>query len=224
MPMVSMSASLQDFSILFSWLYFLVFHGCITQFLWHFFQCGRPVQEYVCPTCSCRIGGSSHKLLTTNRDARTYGIQQLHVDCYCYLYYRADLTEHGYCLGLPVNRPSTALPERSLTPVACTIIRVFLHCTLIWSSTNDDVQARFLLLCVTCSYCLLVLFQTLMEGLLELLKVKIRPVDVSMFVWNHLKKDVAILGNAMGKSQDEVCLILHMILRDISVKPPPSCK
>lgn len=59
---------------------------------------------------------------------------------------------------------------------------------------------------------------------MELLKSKIRPKDLPLFFWNHLKKDISIVSQATGKSKDEVCLILHMILRDISVKSLPSCK
>ena len=39
------------------------------------FQCGRPLQEYTCNTCGSRIGGSNHKLHSSNRDARTYAAQ-----------------------------------------------------------------------------------------------------------------------------------------------------
>ena len=39
------------------------------------FQCGRPVQDYTCTTCGSRIGGSNHRLHSTNRGARTYAAQ-----------------------------------------------------------------------------------------------------------------------------------------------------
>ena len=59
------------------------------------------------------------------------------------------------------------------------------------------------------------LYQHAIEGLLDLTKGKVRPADLPFFFWQHLQCDIDILSRAIGKSKDESCLILHMILKDI---------
>lgn len=43
------------------------------------------------------------------------------------------------------------------------------------------------------------------------------PRDLPKFFWNHLEKDVKILEKALGKNEDDVCLLLHLVLKKISV-------
>ena len=44
------------------------------------------------------------------------------------------------------------------------------------------------------------------------------------FFWDHLEQDINLLSWTTGKSKDEACLILHMVLIEIATKDPPSCR
>ena len=45
-----------------------------------------------------------------------------------------------------------------------------------------------------------------------------------MFFWLHLKHDINLLSRATGKSKDEACLLLHLVLRDVAMKNPAQCE
>ena len=69
-----------------------------------------------------------------------------------------------------------------------------------------------------------VLFQTVTEGLLDLITSHVRPKQMPMFFWQHLEHDINLLSRATGKSKDEACLLLHLVLRDVAVKNPAQCE
>ena len=50
-----------------------------------------------------------------------------------------DNTETGYALGQPHQREAIPSTERSLSPSACAIIRVLMHCSLLWCSCTNEV-------------------------------------------------------------------------------------
>ena len=66
--------------------------------------------------------------------------------------------------------------------------------------------------------------QSAMEGLTQLVKVGVRPQDLPEFFWHHLERDVELLGRAMGKSMDESAIMIHLVLREILLKTPPTCE
>ena len=37
-----------------------------------------------------------------------------------------------------------------------------------------------------------------------------------MFFWQHLEHDIHMLSTAIGRSKDDVCLLLHLILKNIA--------
>ena len=41
---------------------------------------------------------------------------------------------------------------------------------------------------------------------------------MSYFFWQHLERDINLLSRATGKSKDEACLILHIILKNITIE------
>ena len=47
---------------------------------------------------------------------------------------------------------------------------------------------------------------------------------MSKFFWQHLEHDINILSCATGKSKDEACLLLHLVLRDVVIKNPVQCE
>ena len=61
-----------------------------------------------------------------------------------------------------------------------------------------------------------------MEGLIQLTRAALRPPDMAGFFWRHLEHDITILGQAVGKSKDDVCLLLHLILKNMATKTPAS--
>ena len=48
--------------------------------------------------------------------------------------YREDTTQTGHLLGPAQHLTKQATPERDLSPVACTIMRLIMHAALIWGS------------------------------------------------------------------------------------------
>ena len=38
-----------------------------------------------------------------------------------------------------------------------------------------------------------------------------------MFFWHHLEKDIKILEKALGKNEDDVCLLLHLVLKKLAL-------
>ena len=66
--------------------------------------------------------------------------------------------------------------------------------------------------------------QNAMEGLTQLVKAGVRPQDLPEFFWRHLERDVELLGRATGKSMDESAITIHLVLREILLKAPPTCE
>ena len=58
---------------------------------------------------------------------------------------------------------------------------------------------------------------------MDLVKTRVFPRDMPQFFWNHLKKDISLIGQATGKSKDEACLILHLVLKNIVTRNQPNC-
>ena len=69
-----------------------------------------------------------------------------------------------------------------------------------------------------------VLSQSAMEGLVQLVKVGVHPQGLPEFFWRHLERDMELLGSAIGKSMDESAIIVHLVLREILLKDPPTCE
>eukprot|EP01124_Arcella_intermedia_P034928 TRINITY_DN8767_c0_g1_i1.p1 TRINITY_DN8767_c0_g1~~TRINITY_DN8767_c0_g1_i1.p1 ORF type:complete len:3649 (-),score=794.98 TRINITY_DN8767_c0_g1_i1:25-9951(-) len=93
-------------------------------------ECGRPTQEYVCPTCKTKIGGLEHVLEQTNKVAS-----------------KSDMTLPGYLLTSVENYPDTYASERNLPPMAFRLIRFFIHGLLSISgllSTELEGQVKIL--------------------------------------------------------------------------------
>ena len=54
------------------------------------------------------------------------------------MFNRGSQPQTGYILGFPVESP--AISERSLNPVACTIIKVLMHSVLLWTCCTKEVK------------------------------------------------------------------------------------
>ena len=69
-----------------------------------------------------------------------------------------------------------------------------------------------------------VISQSAMEGLTQLVKVGVRPQNLPEFFWHHLERDVELLGRVTGKSMDESAITIHLVLREILSRVPPTCE
>ncbi|XP_019853235.1 PREDICTED: E3 ubiquitin-protein ligase RNF213-like [Amphimedon queenslandica] len=110
-----------------------------------------------------------------------------------------DITETGYALGQPHQRESMPSTERSLSVPACAIIRALMHSSLLWTSCTNEHS---------------------MNNLLDLIKTPVAPNNVSLFFWQHLSYDIKMLSASLGKSEDDACLILHILLKNIATLNP----
>ncbi len=100
------------------------------------------------------------------------------------------------------------------------ILRALLHCAFIWSSSNDVCT------CIVVLELSLLHFHNYLQnkgGLLELVKPQLNPRDMPQFFWDHLRTDINLISQATGKSKDEACLLLHLILKNIVTRKPPTC-
>ena len=69
-----------------------------------------------------------------------------------------------------------------------------------------------------------VISQGAMEGLIQLVKVGVRPQDLPEFFWRHLERDIELLGRAIGKSMDDSAITVHLVLKEILLRDPPTCE
>ena len=63
----------------------------------------------------------------------------------CFVPYREDTTQTGHILGQAQHLSKQATPERDLSLVACTVIRLIMHATLVWSSVCVKVRTILIL-------------------------------------------------------------------------------
>ena len=66
--------------------------------------------------------------------------------------------------------------------------------------------------------------QHAIEGLMDLIKSQVRHVELSLFFWQHLNHDIVIISRALAKSRDDVCLLLHLLLKDMITLPVPTIR
>jgi len=59
---------------------------------------------------------------------------------------------------------------------------------------------------------------------MQLVKVNIRPRDLPEFFWHHLERDIELLGRSIGRSMDESAITLHLVLKEILQRDPPTCE
>jgi len=63
-----------------------------------------------------------------------------------------------------------------------------------------------------------------MEGLMQLVKVNVLPRDLPEFFWHHLERDIELLGTSTRRGTDESATIIHLVLREILQRNPPTCE
>jgi len=105
----------------------------------------------------------------------------------------------GHCLGDPNCRSVIPSQERSLSPAACNILRAVMHSALIWASCNSDAAT---------------------EGLLQLVKPAVQPHALPEFFWDHLERDLQLVGVALGKNVEEAAIVVHLVIKHILTSGP----
>ncbi|XP_053396342.1 E3 ubiquitin-protein ligase rnf213-alpha-like isoform X2 [Mercenaria mercenaria] len=99
-----------------------------------------------------------------------------------------DNTMTGHILGRAEARGPGPKPERTLTPAYCALVRLILHMAMyIGSGTNQ-------------------------QGIQRLIKPDIDMNDVVNFLWSHINLDIDDLHRTLGRSIDDVLLLMHTIV------------
>ena len=86
-------------------------------------ECLRPMEQSQCPDCGAPIGGTDHRLLADNR--------------------QGDITEAsqaGYHIP-PSNQRGDAVPERDLTKLSVSALRILLHTALLLGCKRNQINA-----------------------------------------------------------------------------------
>ena len=58
--------------------------------------------------------------------------------------------------------------------------------------------------------------------LAPLVKPSVKPDHLPEFFWMHLEKDFEHLSQVTGKSMEETTIIVHLVIKDILTKDPPT--
>ncbi|XP_076467024.1 E3 ubiquitin-protein ligase RNF213-like [Babylonia areolata] len=101
----------------------------------------------------------------------------------------ADRTQKGHILGPAAQRGLESVPERQLTSVECSVLRFLLHAVL-YLSANTNTQAAAVCRMVT---------------------PRIAPDQCAQFFVDHMEHDLKVLQRCLGRSADDVFLVLHHV-------------
>eukprot|EP00105_Crassostrea_gigas_P007927 XP_011422344.1 PREDICTED: E3 ubiquitin-protein ligase rnf213-alpha [Crassostrea gigas] len=105
-----------------------------------------------------------------------------------------DQTATGHVLGRVEGRQPDASPERGLSPIECAIVRLFTHMAM-YLGANINQQA-----------------------IQSLIKPDLDADNVLPFLWAHIEKDLLTIQRAVGRSVDDVYILIHSICRDMMRK------
>ncbi|XP_052238406.1 E3 ubiquitin-protein ligase RNF213-like [Dreissena polymorpha] len=98
-----------------------------------------------------------------------------------------DTTKRGHVLGKAMDGV-VLKPERELNPTYCAAVRLMLHMAM-YLGPVEQIQA--------------------------IIKPQIATTEVSDFIMNHIKANVSDLKRALGRSVDDVILLMHVVIDKI---------
>ncbi|XP_022803330.1 E3 ubiquitin-protein ligase rnf213-alpha-like isoform X2 [Stylophora pistillata] len=105
---------------------------------------------------------------------------------------REDRTKTGHALGEPGSRSTHAEPQRDMPPIVCSLLRIIMHSAMVMGASRNP-QAISELFAPPCPS---------------------RSVEsVGQFLWQHLQRDLDVLGRALGCSVDDAALTVHLALQ-----------
>ncbi|KAM6896925.1 E3 ubiquitin-protein ligase rnf213-beta [Xenentodon cancila] len=95
-----------------------------------------------------------------------------------------DQTRTGHVLG-EAQRRSEA-PEREMTSAQSSILRLLMHLSMLQGTIRNETKVGDM--------------------------IHPRPNDVVKFLWNHLEKDLKVLGRTLDQNTDSTAVAVHLIL------------
>lgn len=161
-------------------------------------MCGRPTVIQKCATCKVDIGGLDHNLLNSNKDLdeklegnTNYGQRSN----------ASDKSEANYCFRRAQEDGAEASFEsvRGLPPTAVRIMRFIMHAAFaIGVATLGD------------SWC------ENSTNLLNTTYIRLRAQEIPLFFAEHLSGDWKVLKQMVRRSDDDVAIIMHEVIRQLS--------
>ncbi|XP_026171361.1 E3 ubiquitin-protein ligase rnf213-beta isoform X2 [Mastacembelus armatus] len=96
----------------------------------------------------------------------------------------SDQTRTGHILGEAARRSEA--PDRQMTCAQSSILRLLTHLAMLQGTIRNQ------------------------RGVVDMIHP--RPYDVCTFLWNHLEKDMRVLGQALNQNMDNTAVTVHLIL------------
>ncbi|XP_053426621.1 E3 ubiquitin-protein ligase RNF213 isoform X2 [Nycticebus coucang] len=141
-------------------------------------ECGRPMEQSVCVDCGAPIGGINHR-----PDRGFRAITNI-----------TDTTQTGHVLGDAQHRGVAVVPDRELSPVVFTLIRLLTHLAMLLGAARDQ------------------------QALKNIIKPQVR--DPKGFLQQHIQRDLEQLTRMLGRSTDETITVAHLTLRSLLLEQP----
>ncbi|KAK3610844.1 hypothetical protein CHS0354_015701 [Potamilus streckersoni] len=101
------------------------------------------------------------------------------------------MTETGHILGSISGRAQGAVPERDMSPAYCAVVRLMLHLSMMLGANHNP------------------------EAIQQLIKPKITEDMVVSFLMEYIQCDLNDLHRTLGRSVDDVFVMVHYILNRI---------
>ncbi|KAL3881535.1 hypothetical protein ACJMK2_027967, partial [Sinanodonta woodiana] len=105
-----------------------------------------------------------------------------------------DMTVPGHILGAASQRAQGAVPEGGMSPAYCAVIRLMLHLSMMLGANRN------------------------LEAICQLIKPKIAADGVDSFLMDYIQRDLNDLHQTLGKSVDDVFVMMHYILNKIMLE------
>ncbi|KAK7107714.1 hypothetical protein V1264_015588 [Littorina saxatilis] len=101
----------------------------------------------------------------------------------------ADQTQQGHILGSAGQRGMESVPERQLSAVECAALRFLTHAALYLAASNPAQR----------------------DQVAGMTQPRVGADEVCQFYWDHLRHDIQVLQRVLGRSADDVYLVLHQL-------------
>ncbi|XP_008435734.1 E3 ubiquitin-protein ligase rnf213-beta [Poecilia reticulata] len=95
-----------------------------------------------------------------------------------------DQTRTGHVLGEAHRR--SEVPERQMTSVQSGILRLLMHLAMLQGAIKNHRRVNDM--------------------------IHPRPLDVFQFLWDHLERDMKVLGKTLDQNKDDTAVMVHLIL------------